>query len=212
MRPLSGVTDNRWVRMIGHIVSLQVQRSGLKLPSPPGAANRRYYDPAALMQVARLKLTSEGVFGLVDQGDPIIDVHHQHHPTSKNVDSVNGMSVGFTSHYAGMRARFGPHLVDGIAGENVLVAADEQIEPDSLLDGLDVALRDGGQVHLERIIVAEPCIEFTRYALQLDPAQPGGDSCTEGLRFLRNGMRGFYVSYAGEPVVLTAGDVVFAPG
>ena len=81
-----------------------------------------------------------------------------------------------------------------------------------LLDGLDIALRDGGQVHLERVIVAEPCIEFTRYALRLDPLQPGGDACTEGLRFLRFGMRGFYVSYTGEPVVLSVGDVVFAPG
>jgi hypothetical protein len=25
-------------------------------------------------------------------------------------------------------------------------------------------------------------------------------------------MRGFYVSYTGEPVVLAVGDVVFAPG
>jgi len=206
------VTDNRGVLKIGHIVRLQVQRSGLKLPSPPGAANRRYYDPAALVQVARLELTSEGVFGVVARGDPIVDVHHQHHPTSKNIDNGNAMSVGFTAHYASMRDRFGPHLLDGIAGENVLVAADDQIEPDALLDGLEIAVQDGRLVHLERIVVAEPCIEFTRYALRLDPSQPAGDACTDGLRFLRNGMRGFYVSYAGEPVALTVGDVVYAPG
>jgi hypothetical protein len=135
-------------------------------------------------------------------------VHHQHHPTSKYDEIGNGMSVGFTAHYDRMRARFGPHLVDGIAGENVLVASDAQIEPESLLGGLVIALQDGRQVHLERVIVAEPCIEFTRYALGLDPKQPGGAACTEGLRFLRNGMRGFYVSYTGEPVVLAAGDAV----
>jgi hypothetical protein len=212
LRPLAGFTDNRGVLKIGHIVSLQVQRSALKLPSPPGMANGRYYDPAALVQVARLELTSDGVVGTAERGDPVVDVHHQHHPTSKNVDGTNGMSVGFTAHYARMRHRFGPHLVDGIAGENVLVAADDQIDPELLLDGLDLALQDGRQVHLERVVVAEPCIEFTRYALRLDPSQPGGDECTAALRFLRNGMRGFYVSYTGEPVVLAVGDVVFAPG
>ena len=100
------------------------------------------------------------------------------HPTTKNTDNENGMSVGFTSHYTSMRDRFGPHLVDGIAGENVLVAVDDQIEPEQLLDGLDIALQDGRKVHLEHIIVAEPCIEFTRYALRLDPMQPGGEACT----------------------------------
>ena len=211
LRPPASVTDNRAVLKLGHIVSLQVQRSTLKLPSPPGTAHGRYYDPAALLQVARLTLTPDGVVGVVDQGDPVVDVHHQHHPTTKNVDNENGLSVGFTSHYGCMRARFGAHLVDGIAGENVLVAADDQIEPDRLLDGLDIALQDGRQVHLERVVVAEPCVEFTRYALRLDPSQPGGDACTDGLRFLRFGMRGFYVSYTGEPVVLTPGDLVFAP-
>jgi hypothetical protein len=204
------LTDNRAVLKIGEIVGLQVQRSALKVASPPGMANGRYYDPAPLMQVARLKLTSAGVLGIVDQGDPVVDVHHLHHPTSKNVDNENGMSVGFTSHYACMRERFGPHLVDGIAGENVLVAVDARIAPERLLDGLDIALQDGRLAHLERIIVAEPCMEFTRYALRLDPMQPGGEACTAGLQFLRQGMRGFYVSYAGEPVVLSVGDGVFA--
>jgi hypothetical protein len=196
---------------LGHIVGLQVQRSTLKLPSPPGMANGRYYDPGALLPVTRLELTSEGVFGVVDPGEPVIDVHHLHHPTSKNTDNENAMSVGFTSHYLSMRERFGPHLIDGIAGENVLVAADAEIAPERLLDGLEIVLQDGRQVHLEHIIVAEPCIEFTRYALRLDPLQPGGEACTDGLRFLRNGTRGFYVSYTGEPVVLSVGDVVFAP-
>jgi hypothetical protein len=199
------------VAAIGHIVRLQVQRSSLKLPSPPGAANRRYYDPAALVQVARLELASAGAVGMVDQHDTVLDVHHQHHPSSKNVDGENGLSVGFTAHYARMRARFGEHLSDGIAGENVLVSCTEQMDPERLLAGLEVALQDGGRAHLERIIVAEPCIEFTRYALRLDPEQPGGEACTDGLRFLRHGMRGFYVTYAGDPVVLNRGDVVFAP-
>jgi hypothetical protein len=205
------VTDNRAVLKIGQIVQLQVQRSGLKLPSLPGAANGRYYDPAPLLPVARLTLTAAGVVGVVDEGEPIVDVHHQHHPTTKyDAKYGNAMSVGFTTHYARMRERFGPHLTDGIAGENVLVAADEQIEPERLLAGLDITLADGRQVHLEQVVVAEPCIEFTRYALRLDAAQPGGEACTNGLRFLRFGMRGFYVTYIGEPVVLNLGDVISA--
>jgi hypothetical protein len=212
LSPPFEVTDNRRVLPIGHIVRLQVQRATLKLPSPPGAANPRYYDPGALQQVARLALTTAGVVGVVDPGDGVVDVHHRDHADSKNDRGTNSMSVGFTAHYARMRERFGPHLVDGIAGENVLVAADAEIEPEALLGGLVIVLRDGGQVHLESIVVAEPCVPFTRYALRLDPMQPANDECTEGLRFLRFGMRGFYVSYAGEPVVLSVGDVVFAPG
>jgi len=199
------------VLKLGHIVGLQVQRSALKLASAPGAANGRYYDPAALLSVEQLELTASGVRGLVEAGEPVIDVHHVHHPTSKNVANANGMSVGFTAHYACMRERFGPHLVDGIAGENVLVAVDNQVAPERLLDGLDIALQDGRRVHLEHIIVAEPCLEFTRYALRLDPLQPGGEAATAGLQFLRHGMRGFYVSYLGEPAVLSVGDAVFAP-
>jgi len=210
LRPSGAVADNRGVRKIGHIVGLQVQRSTLKLPSPPGRANKRHYDPAALVRVAHLELSPDGVVGMVDPGDRVVDVHHQHHPSSKNVRNENGLSVGFTAHYARMRAQFGAHLVDGIAGENVLVAADAQIELEQLLDGLDITLQGGGAVHLERVSVAEPCVEFTRYALGLDPAEPGDAACTAGLRFLRNGMRGFYVCYAGAPVVLRAGDVVFA--
>ena len=95
-----------------------------------------------------------------------------------------------------MRERFGPHLVDGIAGENVLVAADDQIEPEQLLAWAGhQRWRMAAQVHLEHVVVAEPCVEFTRYALRLDAAQPGGEACTDGLRFLRFGMRGFYVTY-----------------
>ncbi|MGI9146533.1 MAG: hypothetical protein ACR2IK_08330 [Chloroflexota bacterium] len=197
--------------VIGQIVRLQVQRSALKLPSSPGAANGRYYDPAALVQVARLQLTPDGVLGLIDQGDAIVDVHHLRHPASKNVRGTNGMSVGFTAHYELMRDRFGSHLADGIAGENVLVGTDDNIDHERLLGGLDIFLRDGGQVHLDHIIVAEPCVEFTCYALQLGQSVPGGEACAEGLRFLRRGMRGFYVSYAGDPVVLNVGDAVFAP-
>ena len=123
------------------------------------------------------------------------------------------MSVGFTSHYTRMRDRFGPHLVDGIAGENVLVAVDDQIEPEELLDGLDIALagwsegpprahhrgRAVHRVHPLRPATRSTCSRAARRA-------------RTGLRFLRYGMRGFYVSYTGEPVVLSVGDVVFAPG
>src|SRR2546426_4214324 len=43
------------------------------------------------------------------------------HPNTKNEDGAHGVSIGFTTHYALMRERFGDRLTPGCAGENVLV-------------------------------------------------------------------------------------------
>jgi len=197
------------VQQIGRIVRLQVQRASLKVPNPEGARHPRRFDPAALAHVEALELTARGVRGLLDSQTPIVDVHNVEHPSSKNSDGINGISVGFSSHYAAMRERFGAHLVDGAAGENILVEADRRVEADTLETGLAIETRDGSLVRLERIVVAEPCVEFTRFALRLGPADPSSDDVTEGLRFLRAGTRGFYATLAGSTAVVRPGDAVF---
>jgi hypothetical protein len=192
---------------LGKIVRLQIQRSPLKVATPEGAVHPRRYDPAPLLEVPALLLTPDGVLGLLPE-ERIVDVHHRDHRDSRNAD-VNGVSIGFTTHYAAMRERFGEHLSSGIAGENVLVEAAAAVPAEALQGGVAVRTRDGRLVHLSSVVVAEPCVEFTRFALRFGNAEPSGGPVTDGLRFLRDGMRGFYASYAGESIVLRTGDEVF---
>ena len=68
---------------------------------------------------------------------------------------------------------------------------------------------DGRRLELRPVIVAAPCVEFSRYALKFpDGARPDA-TVTEALRFLDAGMRGFYAAYVGEPAVVEVGARVF---
>jgi hypothetical protein len=197
------------VQRIGHIAKLQVQRVPLKVPAPADAKHHRVFDPSGIVAVSALALSPEGVHGLVDGGDSILDVHNTAHPQTRNVRGVNGVSVGFTSHYAAMRDRFGDHIDDGRAGENILVSTDDRIDEDRLRGGLAIQTHDGQLARLERIVIAEPCVEFTRYALRLGPSDAGGEQVTEGLQFLRVGTRGFYATFVGTRAIVRPGDSVF---
>ena len=73
----------------------------------------------------------------------------------------------------------------------------------------DAATAQLGESADDRVVVAEPCVPFTRFSLRLGPADPTGGPVTEGLQFLREGRRGFYASYAGASVLLHRGDRVF---
>jgi len=197
------------VELIGTIVRLQVQQSSLK----PGERPRRWFDPAPLLAVPALAVSEAGVVGLPPDGEPVIDVHNRDHPASKHGEG-NGISVGFTSHYARMRARLGAQLVDGIAGENVLV----QTERDFLRGDLPAILVvEGGDgiIHFRGARVIEPCVEFSRYALGYrgSPAAPEepDPTVTAMLTFLRQGMRGYCATYAGGVTVLRVGDRLCAP-
>jgi hypothetical protein len=188
----------------GTVVRLQVQESSLKVGTKP-----RRYDPAPIRSVPAISLSPAGVIGLAENGESIVDVHHHDHPSSKNRRGENGVSLGFTAHYLAMRQRFGPHLADGIAGENILVEADRQFQIEELAAGVVVEGTAGWWLELRPIIVAAPCVEFSRYALRFpDDARPDA-TVTEALRFLDAGMRGFYATYAGEPGVVEVGARVF---
>jgi hypothetical protein len=194
------------MQMRGTIVRLQLQRAPLK----PGPAQRRWYDPAPLLALPQVVL-SEG--GIVDD-DGRLDVHHPNHPSGKNIGK-NGVSVGFSAHYDAMRERFGTHLTHGIAGESILVQTDGMVTEEDLRDGLVILAQDGrgagsepARVHLTNFMVAEPCVEFTRYALQYPPDSRSDEAVTDALAFLRGGMRGYYATYDGPPVTLRVGDRV----
>ena len=188
------------MRLIGTIVRLQIQESSLKVGDRP-----RRYDPAPIRSVPALSVSAAGVVGLVENGEPIVDVHHHDHPASKNRGGENGISLGFTGHYQAMRQRFGQHLADGIAGENILIEADRQFQEEELATGVVVEGIAGRRLELRPVIVAAPCVEFSRYALKFPDGARPDVTVTEALRFLDAGMRGFYATYEGDPAVIEVG-------
>jgi hypothetical protein len=196
------------VELVGTVVGLQVQRSSLKLGERP----HRWFDPAPLLAVPELLLDPDGVCGLLPGGERVVDVHNRRHPQTRHGNG-NGVSVGFTSHYARMRARLGEQATDGVAGENILVAG----EPAFVADDLPATLvfeGPAGRVRLEGMRVIEPCVEFSRYVLGYRgrPAQDlsrPDPAVTPTLTFLRNGMRGYCGTCAGGEATLRLGDRVY---
>jgi len=191
-------TDSRGRTLapIGPVVRVQVQRDPLKRRE--GEAVR--YDPTPLVVVAALDLTSTGAVGRDDDATAtatatIMDVHNAKHPASR-YRGENGVSIGFTSHYARMRDRFGPHLTDGIAAESILVETDAVLPLDNVSAGFVIVTRSGEQIALDAVEVAEPCAPFSCFCLRLPPDRPADTSVTEALRFLRGGTRGFYATLA----------------
>ncbi len=192
---------------LGRIKQLQVQRSPLKLESPTYS----YYDPTPLMVVESLELTPDGVFGITAKQKRVMDVHHIDHPTSGNHHGTNGVSFGFTSHYETIRTQFGEHMVDGCAGENILIETDAIIMLSDL--GGRVAIQSektGKLVYLTKLKVAAPCVEFSQYAANHGlPLEAAPLKAT--LQFLNHGRRGFYATAQEQktPVLVKAGDRVF---
>jgi len=194
--------DHR-LTLLGRIVRLQIQRSSLKLGEKP----HRVYDPAPLRAVDALTLTRDGALARADDGSMVLDIHHAAHPATRNNGGANDLSVGFTGHYDAMRARFGPHLLDGLAGESILVAATGQVPLAAVAGGLVVRrAASGAQVALDEVRVALPCVEFSRYALRSE----GAEDVKAALQFLDGGLRGFYCTYAGEPITIDVGDELLA--
>ena len=189
---------------LGRIVRLQVQRSSLKTGEKP----TRVYDPARLLTVSHLAIGPEGVLGQAADGAWLVDVHHRAHPQTKNEDGAHGVSLGFTSHYAAMRERFGDRLTLGCAGENIVVETQRRIAFEDLEHGVALLGEGGNELaRLDVLQVAHPCRPFSGWAL-------GGlvesDVLKETLQFLDGGMRGFYCRGVGSGIV-AVGDRVAVP-
>jgi hypothetical protein len=192
------------MHLIGIIQRLQVQVTSLKV----GERTRRSYDPAGIRVVSRLTITPNGVVVWDEAGSQLNDVHHRDNPGSKNRGD-NGISIGFTSHYQEMREAYGDHVVDGIAGENILIEQDQLVGEDDLAHGIAIETSDGNLVRLANLIVATPCVEFSRYAMRFPEDQRPDETVTETLQFLNDGMRGYYASYSGKDVEVRVGDRIF---
>ena len=190
------------MRELGRIVRLQIQRSSLKTGEKPN----RVYDPARLLTVAHLAIGPDGVLGQADDGAWLVDVHHRAHPDTKNEDGAHGVSLGFTSHYAAMRDRFGNRITLGCAGENIVVETEGRITFEDLERGVALLGEGGGELaRLEVLQVAHPCRPFSGWALG------GGvesDVLKDTLQFLDDGMRGFYCQGVGSGIVAVGDRVV----
>jgi len=190
------------MHVIGAIVRLQVQRSPLKTGEKP----HRVYDPAPIMRVTQLALGSGGVFGLGPGQGWIVDIHHRAHPQSRNPDGVNGISLGFTTHYGAMRDRFGDRIALGCAGENIIVEATRPFAIADLQTGIAILAPDGSErMRLAVLDVAHPCRPFTGWAL--GGAVVESSVFKSHLQFLDGGMRGFLLG--GETAgIVSVGDQV----
>ena len=196
------------MRELGRIIRLQVQRNSIKSSGTPF---ERYTPEPNLVSVPTLRLDADGVAGLAADGEVVPDVHNATHPQTK-FRGDNGLSIGFTGHYAAMRSRFGDHLVDGIAGENIVVAYDEIISLDEITSGI-VIVGNGKEVRIGPWDVAHPCAPFSRFCLRFPADAKPDRRVTEALQFLENGTRGFTAVYDADlpPVQIQVGDLVYLP-
>jgi hypothetical protein len=193
--------------LLGAIIRLQVQTTSLKIGERPHTR----YDPAGIVAVPRIELEPGGVNGYTAAGTRLDDVHHADHPRSKS-RGTNAVSVLFTAHYDEIRRRFGDWLADGIAGENILVRCDRHLGEAEVRGGIRIESRDGATIDLKQVIVADPCVEFSRYAMRFPENQRPDRTVTEAVQFLSEGMRGYYAVYQGPPVTIRLGELVYAVG
>jgi hypothetical protein len=188
---------------VGKIIRLQIQIDSLKSGERPYQS----YSPANIRSVVTLRLTPQGVVGVLADGTTLLDAHHENHQVGKNRGD-NGISLNFTSHYGRIQERFGERLVMGCAGENILVATAEAFSLDQLDNGVHIQTASGESVSLHQISAAAPCEPFSRYCLAMGE-RPLAAMMKATLQFLDNGTRGFYATLAGKTADIQVGDRVF---
>lgn len=188
------------MKRLGPLVRLQIQTASLKRGEKP----HQWYDPSALREAEALGLDLKGA-ALADGG---LDIHHLDHPQTKQTPGENALSIGTTGAYGRMRARFGPRMRDGVAGENLIVDCPRQLNLDELAGGLLIRSKaTGEELRLDSMSVAHPCRPFSLFALG---GEADAEALKEALRFLDGGTRGFYAAAAsGTPFVARLGDEVF---
>ena len=188
--------------LLGTIARLQVQREALK----QGAAPHRWYDPANIVTVPRIRVDGDGVVGLTDDGVGVVDVHNGRHPRCRDQRGTRGVSVMATADYDHLRDRHGGHLTNGAAGETITVTGGPALRGRDLSAGLVVETRDG-PLPLVEVRPAKPCVEFTGFVLQRPRGAEVDDTVLATLETLDHGARGF-VCAAGADAIIAVGDRV----
>lgn len=184
------------------IVRLQVQRQPVK----DGKAPLRRYEPSPLVSVSALLADERGVRGVLADGETVLDVHHQDHPRSRDRKGRAGFVFMGTGDYDVLRSRYGDHLVNGIAGETMLLDAPDGLAGRDLPAVVTVVTADG-PLELHAVRPADPCVEFSRYCLRQEPSPVVDDAVRQALIDLDNGFRGYRAVAAGTGRI-EVGDVV----
>jgi hypothetical protein len=200
--------------LIGRIVRLQVQREPLK-DGPPA---RRTYDPAPLLDVSALLADADGCRGVNPDGEPVLDVHHRHHPRTRDPKGKAGLTFMSVADYDRLRADYGRHVVDGAAGESILLATDAPLTGRDLSAGVvvEAGSADGEPLllPLSQVRPAAPCVEFSRWCLGLPKEAPVDQTIKAALIDLDGGARGFRAvalpPSEGQAVVIRTGARVWA--
>lgn len=193
---------------MGRVKLVQVQPSGLIVKTPSGY----FYDVSRRVEVEKLIITSLGIEATTANGEHVLDIHHINHP-DKAYDDEDLVCIGFTSHYDAMRKRFGEHLKDGTAGENIIIEFDQEVWTDDL--GQQITIENAETGHktlLDVLSFAAPCEEFSHFVANSQHKKLPAAELKAALQFLNNGRRGFLLrlSNGQEAVTVQAGDRVFA--
>jgi len=199
------MTNN--IQELGRVKLVQVQPSGLIIETPSGD----FYDATRRVEVEKLIITALGIEADMLNGERVLDIHHINHPDKAYKDDL--ISIGFTSHYAAMRERFGEHMEDGVAGENIIIEFDREIWMEDL--GQQIVIENADtkhQIKLDVLRFAAPCNEFSHFAANSQHERLPASELKNTLQFLNNGRRGFLLALADgqETATVQAGDRVFA--
>jgi len=202
------MVDN--VEELGRVKLVQLQPSGLIIEKSSGY----FYDASRRVEVDRLRITSKGIETTTPEGERVLDIHHIDHP-DKAYDNNDLISIGFTSHYNAMRARFGEHMIDGIAGENIIIEYEDEVWPDDLGPQIVIEnINTGHRTLLNVVCFAAPCDEFSHFATRSQEKRLHTAELKSTLKFLNNGRRGFLLvlSDGQEPATVQPGDRVYRGG
>ena len=203
--------NQQTVRPIGQVRLVQLQPSGLIVDAREPGSVRSFYDASRRVEVSSLQISPRGIEATLATGERVLDIHHLDHP-DKAYDDDDLVCVGFSAHYDAMRREFGEHMVDGIAGENILIDYPDEVWPADLGHKLVIENQDTGEkALLEMVSFAEPCVEFSRFCARRPYDEMSGRRLGEILRFLGNGRRGFLLvlNDALDVVTVRPGDKVF---
>ena len=202
------------VRPIGEVRLVQLQPAGLIIDASEPGPVRSFYDASRRVVVRSLQISPRGIEATLPTGERVLDIHHLDHP-DKAYDDDDLVCVGFSAHYDAMRREFGEHMVDGIAGENILIDYPEEVWPADLGDKVAIENQESGEMAmLEMVSFAEPCVEFSRFCAQRPYEEMSGRRLGEILGFLGDGRRGFLLvlNHALGVVTVRPGDKVYLAG
>ncbi|GCF09391.1 hypothetical protein KDI_29550 [Dictyobacter arantiisoli] len=111
-----------------------------------------------------------------------------------------------------MRHEYGDHIYDGVAGENILIETDQTYQLAALGSHLIIKNAQTQQLlYLSELSVAEPCLEFSTFALHREEV-PASADIKQTLQFLSHGRRGFYarqLEASAAKHFIYCGDEVF---